>query len=1063
MFKRTDLHESAALAFALVLAVGVLLWQVVPVVVPSWFDETETATSEPSTGDEAQAAKGPRPSGDAPIPQNPELHMGKLPNGLSYYVLPHKKPEKRAYLWLVIKAGSVHEDDDQLGLAHFVEHMAFNGTAKYQKQQIIDYLESIGMRFGPEINAETGFDRTVYKLKVPTDDPAAVAKGLDILHEWASAIAFDPGEVEAERGVVLEEWRARRGAGMRMAEKLLPAFLAGSKYPDRMPIGTPESIKTSSRERLLRFYRDWYRPDLMAVIAVGDFDADSIEQQIEASFSDLQTPPGARERKRAEVPDHKEPRTAVIADDEAETPIALVVDKLPHEPTVTFEDMREGLRSLMALLTLNRRLGELAQAPDAPFTQAAATIDPTQMIEALDMFQSVAVAKNDRVQEATDALLLELERAERHGFTEAEIDQTRKQMQAFVKVAINKYPYDDGEERLSELVDSFMRGSTFIGVNAYREMLAELDDIHATDTTAQFQKEMGKSSRVVTVLGSTKLKLPTQAQLQETIARIAKADIGPWGKSGETKQLMAEEPTPGKIVGETKNDGLGTIEWKLSNGATVVVKPTDFKDDEILVRAAAPGGLSLVADDDLVTARYATAIAQESGLGNLDVIELRDALAGTIASVTPILDRSAAYIDASARPDDLTTMMQLLHLSMKAPRVDAEAFKRWQTREGEEVANRNALPETRAMQSVLRAYSQDHPRARPVTRKQVEAVSHENALQLYTTFFSDAGDFTFVFVGDVDPEALRPLVATYLASLPSTPTREKPVDTGERPVAGTKLMKEAAGQEPRTTAVAIFHDRAPWSFADQTDQSLVVEVVKLRLREVLREDEGGTYGAGVQGDWTDDTTEVHDIKISFVADPDRVPRLHKLMHEELERIRENGASEEDLAKIRETWKREHEESVKSNEFWRTILSRSHRRGTDPKEWLDLSARLGRVSVDNVKKVAAKFLPVKSHFDFFIEPDPRALKKALAEKAAKDKAEKAAKEAEARAAEKAAKEAERKAKDDAKKAEREARRAAEAKAKEDARKPPESKDEVKAPVAVPPTPEESRPTGGYLRP
>ena len=585
---------------------------------------------------------------DSLLPVDPAVTVGTLSNGLRYYIRENRRPLNRAELRLVVNAGSVLEDDDQRGLAHFVEHMAFNGTRNFAKQELVNYIESIGMRFGPDLNAYTSFDETVYQLQVPTDKPETLTRAFQILQDWAQGITFDTTEIRKERGVVLEEWRLGRGAGQRMLDRHLPVLFQGSRYAERLPIGTPECIQECPPEALRRFYRTWYRPELMAVIAVGDFDKSAIERLIRDRFGVIPPASNPPSREQTVVPARTTPAVSIAADPEATGTSASVYLLRPRTPNGTISGWRSNLLEGLAAGMLNERLWELSQKPDPPFIRAGA--GQTSLVRGADAFSFGAVVADSAVRRGLDAIMTELERAGRHGFTQPELDRARSDYLRGLEQVHAERDKTESDAFVGEYVDHFLTGEGIPGV-AYeyaraqeelpRVRLAELDSL------ARHWLEGGAPVILVNTPEKNRAAVPASAELLGLFTAVKRSDIAPYAESLSDQPLVAALPSPGTILNEVRDSVLGTITWRLSNGASVILKPTDFKADEVLVRGFSPGGTSLVDDADYVEASLASLAVSRGGVAGFDAIELQKKLAGKRAGVSAGIGALSETIDAS--------------------------------------------------------------------------------------------------------------------------------------------------------------------------------------------------------------------------------------------------------------------------------------------------------------------------------------------------------------------------------------------------------------------------------
>ncbi len=907
------------------------------------------------------------PNPDA-LPLWSEVKKGVLPNGLTYYILPHAKPEKRAFLWLAVNAGSTSEDDDQRGLAHFDEHMAFNGTKRFPKSEIVNYLESIGMRFGADLNAYTDFDETVYQLEVPTDDAKFVDKGLDILHDWATDASYDPVEVDKERGVVLEEWRLGRGAGARLFDKQVPVIYAGTRYADRLTIGLPDTLKTAKRDTLYRFYKDWYRPDNMAVIAVGDFDPATIEKTISAKFGDIAKPAKERTKVGAGVPKPSGTRISIETDHEATGQGVTIQNLIAHRPEESAKDLARSVTEQVYTSILAERFATLARKADAPFTGAFGDIsnEPRE----IDSFERAANVKNGKVEDCVRALFTEVVRLEKFGVTQTELDRVRTNMARNYEAAVAREATVNSRSFASEITRNYFKRELMIGAKKESELsLAVLPTI-TVDRLNQIGKAFGGAeNRVIVLTGPEGKPLPTKERILAIIDEVGKADIKAWEDKVATEPLMKDPPKPGKVVTETKNEKIGTTEWKLSNGARVIVKPTDFEADSVSMQAFSPGGSAMVSDKDYTDARFATIVADVGGLGNFDRETLQKMLSGKRASAQTIISETFEGLFASASPKDLETMFQLAYLGFTAPRKDAEQIEVWRANSAERLTNQLVSPEVQFGRQTTDAMFKGNVRRRPLDPDDYKKVNADKALAFYKDRFADASDFTFVVVGDVDLAKLKPLVETYLASLPTTKRKVRDIekDLGIKRVAGVVKKEVRIGEEPKARVQLTFHGDEKWTRDNERDMALFGRVLSIKLREVLREDKGGVYGVSANGNIARAPRHERTFSVSFGCAPDRVDELVAATFDEIAKLAKDGTDEDHLAKVRATYLRERETSLKTNGAWVGWLVESARYNDDPTLILDPAPAIARMTNDNVKAAAKKYADKKQYFTAVLLP------------------------------------------------------------------------------------------------
>lgn len=886
---------------------------------------------------------------------DPQVHLGRLDNGLTYYVRENAKPANRAALRLVVNAGSVLEAGDQRGLAHFLEHLAFNGTAHFAKHELVDFLEGIGMRFGPELNAFTSFDETVYLLEIPLDQPEVIEKAFVILSDWASAVALDPEEIEKERGVVLEEWRLGRGAQQRILDRQIPALLHDSRYAERLPIGDTNIIATAERPAFARFYRDWYRPDLMAVIAVGDFQAEAMEARIRRYFGPLTNPEGAPPRPAVAVPDHAETLFSIATD--PELPYTAIQIAYKHAPTAerTRGDYRRSLVEALYTGMVNERLEERTREANPPYLYAG--MGKISLVRTKEVFIQTAAVKEGAFAEGLQAMLLEARRVRRDGFTPGEMERAKANLLRSYEQAYAERDKLESGNFAAEYMRNFLEQEPIPGLAAELGLVREyLPGIRLDEVNLAARNWITDTNRVVLYSAPEKagLAAPTQADIIAVVEAAATADVEAYADAAADAPLLAALPEPGRVIAANRFERIEVTEWVLSNGARVWVKPTDFKNDQVLLTAFSPGGLSLVSDADFIPASTAVAIVGESGLGAFDQTALRKKLAGKIVGVRPSLGDISEGLSGSASPQDLETLFQLVYLTFTAPRADAAVYSALQTRMRETVQNRLNDPDAVFADAVSRALYGNHPRHQPATLATIEAMDRETSLRVLRERFANAGDFTFVLVGNLDPATLRPLVEQYLASLPGEETREVARFQNDLPARGQLEVTVRKGVEARSTVELICTGPAQWSYDEMLRLRVAIEVLRIRLRETLREEQGGTYGVSVSGGIERWPVENFTCSISFGCAPDRVDSLIALAAAEVARLQAEGPRADDLAKVKETQLRTFERGVKENPFWLGNLAFRAQHGLDPEDLLSFPERVKALEGEAVRDAAQRY-------------------------------------------------------------------------------------------------------------
>ncbi len=889
------------------------------------------------------------------LPLDPLLTTGVLDNGLTYYIRHNESPEDRVELWLVVDAGSTLEDEDQLGVAHFVEHMAFNGTEKYQRLELVDYLETIGMRFGPDINATTSFDETVYMLRIPTDQPELVDTGLDILHQWASAVTFDEEEVDKERGVVTEEWRLGLGFASRIRDKQFPLLFRDSVYEKRLPIGTPEVIGNVSVERVRDFYRDWYRPELMAVIAVGDIDRAEMAAKIEAKFGSLTNGEEPRPRPTHQIPDHEETLYGVATDPETSHTTFAIFNKLPKRAEGRVKDYRQWIVERIYHMMVNTRLEEYTRGPSPPFLAAGSSSG--RFVRSKHVTTLVAAVGEGEVSGGMYAVLRELQRLARFGFTEGELERAKAEyMRTYERAALDR-DAADSSSYAAEYIRVHLVDEPTPGIAVELELVQEfVPQISLKEMNFLAALNLGERNRVILVSAPERhaQRLPSEEEALEIFSQVADAELVPYIDSAPDRPLISELPESGAIAGEEYIEELDITVWELSNGAQVVLKPTDFRSDQVLVSAFSPGGNSLVSDDDFASSLVATAFVEESGVGAFDPLSLDKALAGKTVDISTYIDELEEGLDASASSRDLEEMFQLIYLVFTEPRLDDDAVRSVMGRVRGWVHNRSTHPEIQFEDRMNSVLTGDHPRRRAPTRELLKAVDASTALEVYGDRFGDASDFTFVIVGSFATEDMRPFVNTYLASLPTQQRQETWRDIGVDGPDEVERVEVFSGLEPKSQVRLVFSGGAEFGPQNLYNLRSTAAALGIRLREALREDLGATYGVRVSTNMTDRPSPGYTATIEFGCAPENVDTLVTRIFEEIESVRESGLADSYTTKVREQQRRRRQTMLRENGFWLRALSEYYRHGWDPRLLLQHDQLLANLNSETFQQTTALY-------------------------------------------------------------------------------------------------------------
>ena len=903
------------------------------------------------------------------VPVDPRITTGILPNGLRYYIRANKAPGNRAELRLAVNAGSILEDDDQRGLAHMVEHMAFNGTTHFPGNDIIAFMQSIGMRFGAHVNAHTGFDETVYQLQIPTENPRVIDRAFLALEDWAHNVTFEPDEVDKERGVVLEEWRLGLGADERMRDKQFPVLLKGSRYADRLPIGSPDTLRSFSIDKLRRFYNDWYRPDLMAVIAVGDFDVAAVEAMIKAHFTDIPRPVNPRPRQDYPVPDHPGTLYTVATDPEATVTTVSVINKMAFRDQTTVGSYRQSLVERLFASMLSARFEELSHSADPPFL--AAETSRSMFVHTSEVTALNALAVDGNVEKALTAMFTEMERVTKFGFTSTELEREKLNMRLFLQRATVEEATWESESLADEYIRNFLQKEPIPGIS-YEYGLHQrfVPEISLREVNALAKDWMPDRSRVVMVGGPQKpgVVMPTEAKLTAAIKAGSNAQLSAYVDTVSTLPLLEPVPAPGRVVNTTERAALGITEWQLSNGVRVVLRPTTNKQDEILFRAVSSGGTSMASDQDYVPAETAAAVIERSGLGKLNESTLEKKLAGKTAFVRPEIGDTSEGLRGGASRGDLETMFQLVYLTFTQPRADQEAFATYVRQLQATLANREAMPDAAFNDAVEAAVTQNHLRSRPLTLDQLPQLNLDKSLQFYKDRFADASDFTFIFVGNIDQNTFRPLVERYLASLPATNRRETARDVGIRTPTTIVERQLKKGLDPRSQVSVVFTGPFQNDQANRIIMRAMAESLEGSLQRTLREDLGGTYGVSARPQFEEQPTGQYRVTISFACDPARMDVLVTSMFRVIDQFRELGPSRSQVSDVRAALVRDLETNSRDNSFLLNQLTYKYQYGEDPAEAFNLEKFYDQITPAAIQKAAQLYLDSKRYVKVTLTPE-----------------------------------------------------------------------------------------------
>lgn len=902
----------------------------------------------------------------------PPVVTGEFANGLRYYILENREPENRAELRLVVNVGSILESEDQLGLAHFLEHMAFNGTEHFAKQELIEFMESIGMRMGPGVNASTSFDETIYQLQLPTDNPAHLDTAFQIMEDWATGMSLESDEIDLERGVVIEEWRQGQGAQSRIRDQQLPVLLKDSRYAERLPIGTLESLQNFDHEALRRFYREWYRPELMAVVAVGDFEAEQIEALVRQYFEPIPTATASMDRPQFEVPAHEDTAYTIVTDPEVPLTQIALYHKQPLVHDWTVGGYRQRLVERLYNVMLNTRFQEITRQPDPPFL--AASSSNSSLVRPIEAWVLGAAVQEGGLEQGLAGLLAESERIARFGFTDTELERQKTAMLRAMELAYNNRESRSSGSHAGELIRAYLSGESVPGA-AWEYALGRrfVPGIGLEEVNAVGRQWNRTDNRVVAVTAPEKagVVVPTATQLASILDGAASSVVTAYEDKVSDEDLVSAIPQGSPVVSMRTLEGEIT-EWQLGNGIRVLLKPTDFRAEEVLFAATRKGGTSLASDADFIPASTAVAVIANGGVGNFNAIDLQRKLTGKVANVAPIISDYEEGLRGNASPADLETLMQMIYLRLTAPRADPDFYQVFLNQMTAVLQNRSTTPANQFEDTFQRLMFQDHPRRQPPTVALLDATDLDKSMAFYEERLGDASGFTFVFVGNFDPATLQPLVETYIGGLPASGRETAWVDQGIRNPTGVLRETVRAGQEPQARTRIVFNGR--FDVLDSHQRLRLVAVSRLlqtRLRNIIREQLGGSYGVQVAPQMHWEPVQGFNLLVEFGSDPARAEELAGIVFDEVEKLKTDAPTAAEFEEIRQNFLRSYETSLEQNNFWLSQLSQALSMGmTDSpaSAILDQPNVVAALDPDSIRDAARRLLDTGNHIHLTLLPE-----------------------------------------------------------------------------------------------
>lgn len=905
-----------------------------------------------------------------PIPVDPNVKIGKLDNGLVYYIRKNTMPPNRLELRLAVNAGSTLETDQQQGLAHFVEHMAFNGTKNFSKSELVNFLERVGVRFGADLNAYTSFDETVYMLQLPTDRKGLIDSAFMVIEDWAHNLTLDGVEIDKERGVIREEWRLGLGADDRMRKQYFPIIFKDSRYANRLPIGQLGVIDTAAYESLRSYYRDWYRPNNQAVIVVGDIDPAIAEAKIIQHFASLKNPANAPERMKFTVPKNKEPLVAITTDKEATSTNIMLFYKHDRKPKITLDDHKSSLMQNLYSGMIINRFNELNQKPESPFISAYSFYGG-YMGRASNAYASYASVKENQIDKALSVLVKENERVRQFGFTQSEFDRQKTQLITQLEKRVKEKDKTNSASIVREYVSHFLSQEPIPGIE--NELLLAnqlLPTITLASINALASQWITEENMVVVITAPEKegLKVPTKEVVLRSIADAKNEKVEAFVDSFTNEPLLSVQLKEKKIKSKKNLQEFGVTEIKLANGVKIILKPTDFKNDEILLTAFGAGGNSVFEDDLAFAAGNIPRAISLSGIGKFSAVDLSKKLTGQNINIQPFIEDYRQGFRGSVSPKDFETMLQLIYLHFKGARRDAAAFDAYKSQVVNQFKFMKANPQVVFADTMAKLSTSQSKRSVVIpTEAHLATLQAETIYKMYDQLFSNAANYTFIFTGNIDAEKSLPILSKYLGNLP---VKSKPQQWIDRKVQFPKGLTDAkvfAGTEYKSLVTIMLSNDFDWNSKSRLEYALLMRAFNIKLRESMREELGGVYGVGARGSMRQFPNPMQTISISWGTNPGLVDTLSKTVFVEMNRFLEEGPTADDLVKVKETAIREREGNEKQNNFWNAYLDFTYWNKAEMDTYAAYRDAVHQVTNEDLKKAANKYFTPNAYLRLVLYP------------------------------------------------------------------------------------------------
>ena len=894
------------------------------------------------------------------LPLNPLVTTGKLPNGITYYIMPNAKPEKKVELRLALQSGSVSEDDNQQGLAHMAEHMAFNGTKNFKKNDIVSFLQDIGVGFGSDLNAYTSFDRTVYILPIPTDKPGNLEKGFQVLEDWAHNVTYNTDDIEGERQIILEESRLGKGADDRMLKKWLPGYLNGSRFGERLPIGKDSIISTFKPDLIRKYYKDWYRPDLMAVIVVGDITKDKGLELINKHFAGIEPVANPRPLFPFTFPAYTEDKGIVVTDKEATGfNVQMAWPAYAHNNLSSLADYKEFLTQSLFNAMLNARYREITQKPNPPFLFANGSF--SGFIKGFNQFSVTASTGTNDPAKAVKVLINEVERVNQFGFIAAELERAKKNLYSNYESSFKSKDKTESSSFVDEYVTLFLDGDAAPGIeNEFNYVKQFLPEITLADVNKLSGKLKENSKRFVNITGPDKtenFKLPSNEELVAMVNSASAEKVTAYEEKTVSANLLSKAPKGGKVTKRTTNALLGTTDLMLSNGLTVTLKATDFKADEIKMQGERFGGSSNYGLKDKFSAQYATQVQSSMGFGNFAPQDLTKAMSGKKANASVSFTDTKDVVSGNATIKDLETMFQMLYLKITEQRKDTALFSSFVSKNKAQVAGIMSNPQAAFIDTMYKFIYANNPMAPSVVPSPThfDKINLDRAMQIYKERSGDLTGMHFVIVGSFKEENIVPLVEKYIGSLPVSGVKTAFKDNKVRPIRGNKLLEYKKGKEQKSLVLQMYSGDVPYSEDAALKAAAMTEALNIKIIEEIREKAQAIYGGGVFGALEKEPYPSYTMMAQLPTGPEKVETVLISLKTEIEKIQTNGPTPETLEKVKKQWLEKYRESLKDNDTWMNTLMETKVEGKNVDRFLNYEKYVNAITVADIKNAAKVYL------------------------------------------------------------------------------------------------------------